>query len=244
MRDYEEKSYYEIQLDNKQLILVFLSGLVLCVLIFVLGVMVGKGQKEAEIAAMPTARPEGQMAKNEPEVKTPEQPKQNMQMDEKVPPAPKTTQKSIEKHAGAAEKATGVSPKKATRTATEQYSFYDLDKKDSSNNDLEKPDTKTDSAAAPSKNANTVDSTENNQKAGGIEYTVQVMATASKTKADEELTTLRARGYKPFLDQYKTQSGVVYKVRIGKFTDSSAARALASKLKQEMKLEPWVAVLD
>ena len=26
MRDYEEKSYYEIQLDNKQLILVFLAA--------------------------------------------------------------------------------------------------------------------------------------------------------------------------------------------------------------------------
>ncbi len=52
MRDYEEKSYYEIQLDNKQLILVFLAGVTVCVLIFVLGVMVGKGKKEAEMAAM------------------------------------------------------------------------------------------------------------------------------------------------------------------------------------------------
>src|SRR5438034_741514 len=50
MRDYEEKSYYEIQLDNKQLIMVFLAGVTVCVLIFVLGVMVGKGKKETEMA--------------------------------------------------------------------------------------------------------------------------------------------------------------------------------------------------
>jgi hypothetical protein len=51
MRDYEEKSYYEIQLDNKQLILVFLAGVTVCVLVFILGVMIGKGRKEAEYAA-------------------------------------------------------------------------------------------------------------------------------------------------------------------------------------------------
>src|SRR5262245_10567758 len=73
MRDYEEKSYYEIQLDNKQLILVFLAAVTVCVLIFVLGVMIGKGQKEAEIAA--ASRSEKNLAQAaEPDSSTPSQP--------------------------------------------------------------------------------------------------------------------------------------------------------------------------
>ena len=248
MRDYEEKSYYEIQLDNKQLILVFLSGLVLCILIFVLGVMVGKGQKEAEMAAMTTARPEGQTAKTETDIKTPEEPKQNQQMDEKIPPAPKTTAKTTTKPAEkTTEKPNNATQKKEARTAPEQYSFYDLDKKDSSSSDLEQPvakvakSTKATTTTAEDSSDN---ATESLTKSGGIEYTVQVMATASKAKADERAATLRANGYKPFVDQIKTQSGVVFKVRIGKFSDSTAARALASKLKQDMKLDTWVSPLE
>lgn len=53
MRDYEEKSYYEIQLDNKQLILVFLAGVTVCVLVFVLGVMVEKEEKKPRWLPLP-----------------------------------------------------------------------------------------------------------------------------------------------------------------------------------------------
>jgi cell division septation protein DedD len=167
-------------------------------------------------------------------------------MDEKVPPSPKTTSKQNEKASvKQTEKANVPSTKKQTRTAPEQYSFYDLDKKDSSNNDLEKPATKSATTAKTKDKAdNTDNSTESTSKSGGIAYTVQVMATASKAKADERAASLRASGYKPFVDQVKTQSGVVYKVRVGKFSDSNAARAVASKLKEDLKLVTWVAPLE
>src|SRR5262245_11203300 len=71
MRDYEEKSYYEIQLDNKQLILVFLAGVTVCVLVFILGVMVGKGRKEAEIAAI--GKTEQKVVRPEPDLTPPQE---------------------------------------------------------------------------------------------------------------------------------------------------------------------------
>jgi cell division septation protein DedD len=240
MRDYEEKSYYEIQLDNKQLILVFLSGLVLCVLIFVLGVMVGKGQKETEMAAMTMAHPEAQPARTEPDAKPPEPPKQNLQSEGKALPVSKATKKPAEKTAEPTAK-----HQAQAASAKEEYSFYDLDKKDSSTTDLEKPNTKTTKASSATKEDKEATSSESSEKSsGGLEYTVQVMATASRAKAEEQAASLRARGYKPFLDQFKTQGGVVYKVRVGKFTDSSDARQLANKLKQDMKLDTWVSPLD
>src|SRR4029077_16227685 len=75
MRDYEEKSYYEIQLDNKQLILVFLAGVTVCVLIFILGVLVGKGKKEAEIASLTKPETKTSVPEQEPVAKPPEEPK-------------------------------------------------------------------------------------------------------------------------------------------------------------------------
>src|SRR5919106_1176148 len=108
MRDYEEKSYYEIQLDNKQLILVFLAAVTVCVLIFVLGVMIGKGQKEAEIAA--ATRNEKNTAASEPDSNAPPQPVSDVASDAE------TEQKEPEKPAPVVEK------------PQEKYAYEDLDK--------------------------------------------------------------------------------------------------------------------
>ena len=86
MRDYEEKSYYEIQLDNKQLILVFLAGVTVCVLVFVLGVMVGKGRKEAELASI--GKTQEKVVRPEPDL-TPPQEIQEMKPEAKKKEAKK-----------------------------------------------------------------------------------------------------------------------------------------------------------
>jgi len=76
------------------------------------------------------------------------------------------------------------------------------------------------------------------------QFTVQVIATSSKRKAQEQLSVLKSRGYKPFLDQEQTGAGLIFKVRVGKYEDSSAARQMVAKLKKDFKLEPWVTMLD
>ncbi len=218
MRDYEEKSYYEIQLDNKQLILVFLAALTLCVLIFVLGVMVGKGQKEAEMAAM--TRPEATPAKTEPDLSTPVQPK------ETVSPAPVKTEKTEKKP--------------NTKTTTEppkDDGFYGLDQSAESQKGLE-PQKKSETSKPQPAPAESV------QTLAPARFTVQLMATESKTKAQEKVRFLKARGYSPFMSVKETKSGVVYKVRVGKYADTAQAKEMAARLKQNLKLEPWVTELD
>ncbi|MCI0412209.1 SPOR domain-containing protein [bacterium] len=236
MRDYEEKSYYEIQLDNKQLILVFLAAVTVCVLIFVLGVMIGKGQKEAEIAA--ATRNEKNLAAPEPDSNTPQQaltdvtseaqaeeksvPQQSVKQSEPVEPEPKEPVKT----ASAAEK------------PQEKYAYEDLDKTEQQPvAEKEKP--------APEPVTDTGTPEEDQPKSvGGAQYTVQVMATSSKPKAQEQLSILKSKGYKPFLDETKTGDISVFKVRVGKFTDTQDAKAMASRIKSDLKLETWVAVLD
>ena len=261
MRDYEEKSYYEIQLDNKQLILVFLAAVTVCVLIFVLGVMIGKGQKEAEIAA--ASRTEKNVATAaEPDANTPSQPLSDIASEARKEKKPSTKEShkqpapSTEKDAEAAT-ATPVSNKK-------QYAYEDLDKKEPAEEnkkpvaekeppaeEKKKPVEETKQAEAapvaePVQEEPEPAATEDNvpKPSGGTQYTVQIMATSSRPKAEQQITTLKSRGYKPFLDESKNGDVSVFKVRVGRFGDTQEAKAMAAKIKKDLRLETWLAVLD
>ncbi|OGF61806.1 MAG: hypothetical protein A2Y62_20505 [Candidatus Fischerbacteria bacterium RBG_13_37_8] len=50
MKDYEERSYYDIQLTNKQIIVLFIAGIAILALVFFLGLMLGKSYTEAKNA--------------------------------------------------------------------------------------------------------------------------------------------------------------------------------------------------
>lgn len=267
MRDYEEKSYYEIQLDNKQLILVFLAGVTVCVLVFVLGVMVGKGRKEAEMAAI--GKTEGKVVRPEPDLTPPQE------IQEMKPPAKKQeNKKEITKAA-------------STSTQEEDPAYYDLDQdkekplekeptknqkdeKTVASKETEKKTTepkKAETAKAETPKVETpktsapkteVAKAETETKAEPVEektvpdptlkdggrYTVQIMATSSKAKAEQQLSTLQANGYTAFMKEEKAGDTSVFKVRVGRFSDKDAAKKIATKLKQELQLESWVANLD
>lgn len=279
MRDYEEKSYYEIQLDNKQLILVFLAGMTVCVLIFVLGVMVGKGKKEAEMVAM----------KNEATTTT-AAPVPDVNPPQEIQPAADDSKKEKSGKNRKTEKDKGDDAK-----SSDDYAFYDLDKneaqqgltkepvpdtnqkntpkvaekKETEKKEVEKkePETKatkqidTKKVEVPkiaqdtkkeepvteevrTSLPDTTDEPANDTIGTGGKYTVQVMATASKNKADEQLQVLKAKGYTAFMHTDQIQGGSIYKVRVGRFPDPGSAKKTQSKLKQDLKLETWVAVLD
>ncbi|HSP06988.1 MAG TPA: SPOR domain-containing protein [Acidobacteriota bacterium] len=248
MRDYEEKSYYEIQLDNKQLILVFLAGVTVCVLVFILGVMVGKGKKEAEMVS--ASRNEITPVKPQPDLSQP----QEIQpaAEQAKTPADQGTHKNKKGEPAGQQQVAATQPSKGDGMV-----YDDLDK-----TDKEAPLTPKPQPAAPAKQttadalkdvasktqeppAETAPPDNNASKNGGTRYTVQVMATGSKEKAEQQLNYLKSKGYTAFMSEETTGSGSnVYKVRVGKFADSESAKKIATRLKEELKLETWVAVLE
>lgn len=244
MRDYEEKSYYEIQLDNKQLILVFLAGVTVCVLVFVLGVMVGKGKKEAEMASV---------SRNE----TPVKPQQELSQPQEVQPASEdATPKDKGARKNKKDKAVAQeaqAPAAAPPAKGEGNVYDDLDKTDTEAPLTPKPvtpakqtpsDTLKDVASKTQEPAAEPAPADTSAK-GGTRYTVQVMATGSKEKADQQLNYLKSKGYTAFMSEETTGSGAsVFKVRVGKFSDSDSAKKIATRLKQDLKLDTWVAVLE
>jgi cell division protein FtsN len=250
MRDYEEKSYYEIQLDNKQLILVFLAGVTVCVLVFVLGVMVGKGRKEAEIAAASRNPESAAPIRPEPDLEPPQEiqaatpakkeknEKKQKQAEEKTEdiyePAYTSlddtdTEKPLTKEPSKASKEK-AEPKEETKVAAKKETKVEPPKVAEKKPEPETPKVVSEEPAVPL--------SENGR------YTVQVMATSSKPKAEAQLASLQSKGYTAFMNEEKAAGSAVFKVRVGKFSDADTARKTAARLKQELQLETWVAVLD
>lgn len=266
MRDYEEKSFYEIQLDNKQLILVFLAGVTVCVLVFVLGVMVGKGRKEAEIAAIgkteqkvvrpePDLTPPQEIQEMKPEAKKQEKRKEiskvsstNAQEDpayydlntDKEKPLEKepTKNQKDEKTVASKETEKKTTEPKTSETAKAETPKAVTPKTEAPKTEVAKAETETKAEPVEEK---TVPEPALND---GGRYTVQIMATSSKAKAEQQLSTLQANGYTAFMKEEKAGDTSVFKVRVGRFSDKDAAKKIATKLKQELQLESWVANLD
>jgi len=53
MAEYDNGAYYEVQLNNKQLVFFFMATLAIAVVVFLCGVMVGRGVQDATLAAVP-----------------------------------------------------------------------------------------------------------------------------------------------------------------------------------------------
>ncbi len=54
MAEYDDGAYYEVQLNNKQLVFFFMAALAIAVVVFLCGVMVGRGVRDATLAAAQT----------------------------------------------------------------------------------------------------------------------------------------------------------------------------------------------
>src|SRR3990172_3336079 len=50
MVEYDDGAYYEVQLNNKQLVFFFMAALAIAVVVFLCGVMVGRGVRDATLA--------------------------------------------------------------------------------------------------------------------------------------------------------------------------------------------------
>jgi cell division protein FtsN len=261
MRDYEEKSYYEIQLDNKQLILVFLAGVTVCVLVFILGVMVGKGRKEAELAAIgkteqkvvrpePDLTPPQEIQEIKPAAKKQDAKKEDLKANtEQEDPAyyelDTDKEKPLEKEPTKTQQEEKIVASKEQEKKTTEKSKAETAKADSKTETpkVETPKIEMAKAETESNVGTEEDVPEPTLKDGG-RYTVQVMATSSKSKAEQQLSTLQANGYTAFMKEEKAGDTSVFKVRVGRFSDKDAAKKIATKLKQELRLESWVANLD
>jgi cell division septation protein DedD len=242
----EDDGFHEIQLNGKQLVFLVMAATVVSVVIFLCGVLVGRGVRAdraeagSEAASAPVAAPDAP-ASREP-VATP---------------------------AGSDPTAAAAPP------AVEELSYFDrLDKKNQPADDLkaatkapttsapqssaaERPARKDAAAAeksgsagvsAPPSPVSTVaakqpaatDSVSASAEPSGNGFALQVTALRERVEAEAIAKRLSSRGYAAYVMKPAAGAPSVYRVRVGKFKTRREAEAVATRLQKEEQFTPWI----
>jgi cell division protein FtsN len=215
-----DEGFHEIQLNGKQLVFLFMAATVVSVVIFLCGVMVGRGVRvqqpgaggfgtpveEAAQTAAPAPAPGPEPAAAQPPTTT-------------APPEPAEGgyYAALTDEKDKAEKLTPPAapreePKAAEKVAAE-----------------EKP---LPARAAPPAPPSSVTS--------GEGFVVQVAALRDRTEADTLVRRLSGKGYSAFVVNPVPGTPPVYKVQVGRFAERAEAVRVSARLKAEEQFSPWV----
>jgi cell division septation protein DedD len=237
----QDDGFHEIQLNGKQLVFLFMAATVVSVVIFLCGVLVGRGVRaerssEAESAALAApADPAPQQATLA------------------APPTP----------AGSDPTAAAAAP-----TPADDLSYFNrLEGTNPPKEKLKEPgspaaaplaDKPPQRAATPPAEKRTVPLPSGKEVAAktpkptkeqgraaatepqGTGYAVQIAALNIRSEADAIAKKLSAKGYAAYVLNPAAGTPQIYRVRIGKFGSRREAETIATKLEKEEQFKPWV----
>jgi len=225
-----DEGVHEIQLNGKQLVFMFMAVTVVAVVIFLCGVMVGRGirapraieQADTAIEAPldPTASvqspaPPGSDGPTPPEQDPPQETplSYSTRLSATTPP-PETLKEpaSVVREVGAA------APARNSAAAAPPVA----------------PAVKTPSALRNSKTTKPVAG-----EPAGNGYVVQVAAVKERSEADSIAKRLASKGFPSFVSSPAGAAGV-YRVRVGRYTDRREAESVARRLEKEEQFKPWI----
>jgi DedD protein len=262
----EEDGFHEIQLNGKQLVFLGMTTTLVSVVIFLCGVLVGRGVKPIEpvaeaattqtalaeptptpLAEPPAAQPAP--AAIAPAVATPpaaEPPPAERDTPAPAPeaPAPKAEEPKPEP--------SKPEPKvQAAAKPADDLSYYDTLAKGSSKKSAKAgstpaPVTKAPEPAKPTESepATVAESTPTAVAApaarSGGAIAVQVAALTSRSDAEAIARRLSGKGYAAYILSPEAGDKPVFKVRVGNYASADEAARVSRRLRQEEKLQPWV----
>ena len=237
-----DEGVHEIQLNGKQLVFMFMAVTVVAVVIFLCGVMVGRGVRTPRLAQAPeptveTADPTASV--QSPAAATPADttpgtaatPGAPISSQEKLtyadrlsaPTAPPETLR--EPIAPVASPVPDRTPARAPERAVAEPA----------------PTVKTPTPLpkVDTKRAAKVTATEAPAGAGNG-FVVQVAAVRARAEADTIAKRLASKGFPSFVSNPGPGAARMYRVRVGKFTDRRDAESVAKRLEKEEQFKPWI----
>ncbi len=237
----QDDAFHEIQLNGKQLFFLFMAATVVSVVIFLCGVLVGRGVRaergavaEAEVlSASPSA--DVQPASPPGATLVPGRPTTAGADPTIVPPPPPADDigdirpSAPLDAADASKKTSDVRPslRKAEKSAASE--------KASKLGKGAPPSTPT-PAAASEKPAVIAAAPPRPASEGWV---VQVAALNTRNDADEFVKGLTTKGFSAFVVAPAAGTSI-YRVRVGSFKTKGEAETMAEKLRKEMGMKPWV----
>ena len=223
-----DEGFHEIQLNGKQLVFLFMAATVVSVVIFLCGVMVGRGVR----AQQPTAEAATEFGPAAAEESPRPEPPKNSAVPAPAPPGTAA--------------APGSSP---PPDPAEDSSYFDQLTKDESKQDskVAPPVEKERKAAAVpaaverrAEKAAPPPVTAASGAVTGSGFVVQVAALRDRTEADAIVKRLAGKGYQAFVVNPVPGKPPVYKVQVGRFAERGDAEKTAARLKSQEQYSPWV----
>ena len=237
-----DEGLHEIQLNGKQLVFLFMTATVVAVVIFLCGVMVGRGvpaqrgtpalaadgsdpttSDEARIAASatdatatPTAAPSpSASASSKLGLTYPNRLEEPDPVPEEVPAGLPAHEPFATTAVAKVPPPPAPAPKVAAKTAPAK-------------------------AATPTVAIASTAKEPAEASASGAGFVVQVAAVRQKAEADAIRGRLTKKGYPAFVATAGTPGAPTYRVRVGKYPSKREADTIATKLEREEQFKPWV----
>jgi cell division septation protein DedD len=225
-QDLQDEGFHEIQLNGKQLVFLFMAATVVSVVIFLLGVFVGRGVRADRIAVADNPAPVSTVADSSPA------------------PAP----------AAASAPPAGSDPTAAAppKEAAEDLSYFNrLEKSNQPAEKLkpapkepkprEEPPTPPARVASPAKAVPAeAPAAASASEPNGQGYAVQIAALNVRSDAEAIAKRLSNKGYSAYVVAPPDGTPSVFRVRVGKFPTKREAETIAAKLQKEEQFKPWV----
>ena len=220
----QDDGFHEIQLNGKQLVFLFMAATVVSVVIFLCGVLVGRGVPYARSAVTDASA-----------VSTVTEPTQ--QATPAVPPP-------------AGSDPTVVPP--PTPPSDGDLTYYKRLDNDKAPAEQLKPAADRNVAPARAPAAHDVappkpapaeakkEAVATASEPGGSGFAVQIAALNVRSEADAIARRLSTKGYAAYVLSPANGTPSVYRVRVGKFPTRREAETIAAKLQKEEQFKPWV----
>jgi cell division septation protein DedD len=209
-----DDGFHEIQLNGKQLVFLFMAATVVSVVIFLCGVLVGRGVRAERAATSADAA--------------------TATIEPATQPAPVATTTPA-----ASDPTTAAPPP----TVDDLSYFNRLEKRGAVVEDLKAPPPPATPQATPSKPQPTAPALSLQPPpaaAAGDGYAIQVAAMLEHTDADAMAKHLSSKGYTAFIMPLGETTPTRYRVRVGKFKTKREAEAVAARLQKEEQFKPWI----
>jgi cell division septation protein DedD len=260
-----DDGFHEIQLNGKQLVFLFMAATVVSVVIFLCGVLVGRGVRTERTVAQSAALNEApapdilpSQAASAPSVQAGADPRiaaPPAPVDEKSNTVSEDIRPDSAKAAEAAERPVPVpsvaKPEKADKPAkSEKVARSDKVAKAEKAPEKPAPTPKpirepiaaasSPKESAPASPPAAAPAPTSAAATPGDGYAVQVAAVNVRTDADAIAKRFSTKGYTAYVEVPPNGTGTVFRVRIGTFKTKREAETIAAKLQKEEQIKPWV----
>ena len=215
-----DEGVHEIQLNGKQLVFMFMAVTVVAVVIFLCGVMVGRGVRA------PRAAEQADVI-----IESPLDPTAVVQ----APAPPASDASGTAAPASSSENLTYAG--RLTTTTPPPETLKEPVSADVRAASAVKAPAREAAPVAPAVRSTAKPGT-SESAAGG--YVVQVAAVKVRSEADTIAKRLASKGFPSFVTTPSAGDARVYRVRVGKYNDRRDAESVARRLEKEEQFKPWI----